>query len=198
MIAKETPMFARMGRCAITVGVAVAVTLLLAAGQAQAQSRGGCGRGRSSGGGQQNALRYTPQQQYAMMTPAQQQALLAAMQQLQQQQQALLAALQQQQNVLRAQQRNAAAAQLAAVQKQVPERKEAVQPSANREEIAARQLKLARWLVSDADTAQKKGERDLSARLRDRAGERLQDLVAQYGGTKAADAAQVLLKELQR
>jgi hypothetical protein len=191
-----------MGRWAITAGLAVAVALLLTAGPAQAQSRGGSGgcggRGGSSGGRQQNALRYTPQQQYTMLTAAQQQALLAALQQQQQQQQALLAALQQQQNVLRAQQRNAAAAQQRAAQAQAPDQKQAVQPSANPEETAARQLKLARWLVSDADVAQKKGEREVATRLRDRAGERLQDLVAQYAGTKAADAAQVLLQGLQR
>jgi hypothetical protein len=176
----------------------VAGFLLLTASEAQAQSRGGsggCGRGGSGGSRQQNTLRYTPQQ-YTMLTAAQQQALLTALQQQQQQQQALLAALQQQQNALRAQQRNAAAVQPRAVQ--MPESKEPVPSSESPEQTGARQLKIARWLVSDANTAQQRGERDVATRLRDRAGERLQDVVAQYAGTKAADAAQDLLQQLRR
>jgi hypothetical protein len=176
----------------------VAVTLLLSAYPAQAQSRGGCGRGGSSGGQQVGLRTGGPQPQYAMLVQQQQYALLAQLQQ-QQQQNALLAQQlrqQQQQNALLVQQRNAAAVQLRAVQ--APERKEpAPQPDAP-EETAVRQLKIARWLVSDADMAQRKGERALATRLRDRAGERLQDVVAKYSGTKEADAAQDLLQELRR
>jgi hypothetical protein len=177
----------------------VAVTLLLWARPAQAQSRGGCGRGGSSGGQQSSLRTGSPQQQYAMLVLRQQQqnALLAQLQQ--QQQNALLAQQlrqQQQQNALVAQQRNAAADPLRAVE--MPERRQPGEQSDNPEETATRQLKIARLLASDADTAQQKGERILAARLRGRAGERLQDVVAKYGGTKAADAAQELLQELHR
>jgi hypothetical protein len=62
--------------------------------------------------------------------------------------------------------------------------------------VAARQLSLARELVADAAKVERQGEPDRAAMMRQRAGERLQDIVAKFPGTKAADAAQELLRKL--
>jgi hypothetical protein len=189
----------------------LSLPLLLSAGEAQAQCRGGSQQNRSpqSGMSRQSSLQ-TAMQQAALQTAMQQHALQAAMQQY-----ALQAAYQQnalqaayQQNALQtALQQNAQLLALRQQQSPPPQNNVAqlrVSPPAvagdaipkpdNPEEIAARQLKIARELVVDADTTQQQGERDRAARMRERAGQRLLKLVENFPGTLAAGEARELLR----
>src|SRR5262249_32960895 len=79
-----------------------------------------------------------------------------------------------------------------------PEDKAPVVQPADREEVAARQLQLVRDLMADATTAQLTGERDRASRMRERAGDRLKDLLGKFPGTRAADEAEHLLARLGR
>jgi hypothetical protein len=176
--------------------------LVFWAEQAQAQCQGGQQRNRSlQAGTSRQSTMQAAMQQAALQTAMQQSALQAAMQQS-----ALQAAYQR--NVLQtAVQQNAL---LLALQQQQAQLQSTASPPrvspgagsgdslprpANPEESAARQLKIARELVADADTAQQQGETNRATRMRDRAGERLQQVVANYSGTKAADEAQELLQK---
>jgi hypothetical protein len=142
--------------------------------------------------------------QNVLQQQQQQNALLVALLQQQQQQNALRTALlQQQRNVsLPSQSQNAAVppqnagtTQLRTVS--LPSSKEPQKPQ-DPEEAAARQLKMTRDLLTDADAAQQEGERDRAAKMRERAETRLQEIVATYPGTKAADKARELLGMPQR
>jgi hypothetical protein len=144
-------------------------------------------------------------QQSALQTAMQQYALQAALQQY-----ALQAAYQQ--NVLQATRQQNAMLQALRQQTQPQQQNAAVQPSGlpragggdnvtlpdNPEEVAARQLKIARELLADADTTQQQGERDRANRMRQRAGERLQKLVENFSGTLAAAEARDLLQNTLR
>jgi hypothetical protein len=160
---------------------------------------------------QQVAMQQYAMRQHVQML-AQQRAVLAAVQQ-QRQQNALLMAQQpppnallmaqqpprQQPNALppglwRPPQPNPGVAQLRPVAEPEPNAP-APQP-ADPEQVAARQLSIARDLVADADTVRRQGDQDRAALMRERAGERLQDIVARFPKTRAADAAQELLKKL--
>ncbi len=68
-----------------------------------------------------------------------------------------------------------------------PNKPERVQPT--KEEEAARKLKLAKMLLNDARTQQGPGRADLF----ERANARLEDIVTNYGGTKAAQEAKSLI-----
>lgn len=195
-------MLSGTNRWVVAFLLAAALALLPPAGQARAQCRGGQQQGRS----RLFALsaQYPTQQPYASVYPVQQAmlqqyALLAA----QQQQYALLAALQQQPNarqaLLQAQLPllNAGAARPPRPAP-TPQDDQTVPPPADPEEAAARQFKIARALVADARRVEDEGEGDRAARMRRRAGERLQDLVRKYPGTRAAERAQDLLEELDR
>ena len=213
-------MLSTRGPWALTVLFAAAALLLLRAGPARAQ--GGCGQGmyraRGSAMTGQSPLmtpQYALSQQYAMQQYAlQQYAMSVVLQQLRQQQFAMMVAQPQaplnammaapfqqppQNAVLSAQpqpqpQQNAPAAQVrpqATPFEDVP----AVKPLTP-DQAAARQLQSARELLADARTAQQNGEGDRATRMRTRAAERLQNLVAAYPGTKAADKAKELLDEL--
>ena len=183
-------MLPKRGRRAIPVLAAVALTLLLAAERAQAQCRGGQQQNRS---GQSIMPMQSPMvppyamQQYAMLIAAQQQAVLRAQQRPQQQ--AVLAALPRQQP-----QPNPGAAQLRAVP--MPERDDPSPEPEDPEDTAARQLRLVRRLVADADAVQREGERDSAAKIRERAVERLRDIAAKFRGTRAAGEARELLQKL--
>src|SRR5262249_9453861 len=107
--------------------------------------------------------------------------------------------LQQQQNAVRAApppQQNAAAAQVAAVA--IPGLKEADPVPEDPGDVATRRLKLARSLLTEAKAADRDGDRDLAQKLRDRPGDRLQEVVARFPGTRAADAAQEMLDKMGR
>jgi delta 1-pyrroline-5-carboxylate dehydrogenase len=152
----------------------------------------------------QNALFAAPQQQQqnamlaALLQQQQQNAMLAAQQQQPQQQNAFRPVGQQpqgQQNVVRAalpQQQNVAAAQPRAV---VPDVQDDPVPE-DPQDVAARRVKLARALLSEARAADREGDRDLAQKLRDRAGDRLQQVVAKFPGTRASDEAQTLLDKM--
>jgi hypothetical protein len=151
---------------------------------------------------QQNVLQQqNPLDQNVLQQIALQQAMLQQLA-LQQQQAAQLAALQRppQQNVLQAgvvrpmqPQQNAVAGQLRAIPMPGAEQEVFVRPE-HPEETAARQLRMVRDLLADADAMQHQGELGSALKIRARAGDRLQDVVAKYPGTRAADEAQVLLK----
>jgi hypothetical protein len=155
---------------------------------------------------QQNALFGAgPQQQQqnamlaALLQQQQQNAMLAAMQQQQQQQNAFQPVAQQaqgQQNVVRAAQppRQNAAAQVRAVV--VPDVKDPDPVPEDPADVAARKVKLARTLLDEARAADREGDRDLAGKLRERAGDRLQQVVARFPGTRAADDAQALLDKI--
>jgi hypothetical protein len=72
----------------------------------------------------------------------------------------------------------------------------APQQPEDREETAARQLKIARVALADADTAEEKGDKDRATRMRDRAGTRLRDIAARYPETAAAGEAKDLVDKL--
>jgi hypothetical protein len=149
---------------------------------------------------QQVAMQQYILRQYSRMMALQQQAMLVAVQQ--QQQNALLMAQQPrpQQNGLRAAmpgrlgQQNPGVAQLRPVAE--PGQNEPPPRPADPEQVAARQLSLTRELVGDANTVERQGDRDRAAMMRERAQERLQDIIARFPRTKAADAAQELLRKL--
>jgi hypothetical protein len=185
------------GRRALTALFVAGVMLGLAGERARAQCRGGSGQGR-----QRNSMRNALRQQNALLTgfPQQQDPLLTAL--LQQQQNALLAALQQQQqNALLAgwRQPNALQAALprqqanavpAAVQQQ--QRQNRLDDNAapapkppdpeEKEETAARRLKLAKGLAADGKV--------------DRARDRYEDIIQLFPGTKAAEEAELLLRQM--
>lgn len=204
-------MSSNMRRLAHTFLFTLALALLLFAGEAQAQCRGGSQQNRSpqSGMVRQSSLQ-TSMQQAALQTAMQQHALQAAMQQAALQaayQQNLLQAAYQQNALQTALQQNALSAALRQ-QQSPPSQSNVAQlrvnpPAAvdntipkpdNPEEIAARQLRIARDLVTDADTTQQQGERDRAARMRERAGQRLRELVENFPGTLAAGEARQLLR----
>jgi hypothetical protein len=135
-------------------------------------------------------------QQQALQAALQQQAMQAAYQQnlLQTvlQQNAMLVAMRQQQ----AAQVPSPAAQLRVVPAATAG--DSLPKLQNPEDLAARQLQIARDLLADADTAQQQGEADRATRMRERAGERLQTLVENYAGTLAAAEARGLLQAALR
>jgi hypothetical protein len=136
---------------------------------------------------QQNALMAALQQQNAQLAVLQQQNALLVAQQRRQQQNAMLVAQQ-----FQLQQQNAPAAQPRGPQGGGEPAEQPEDPEAT----AARKLQVARTLIADAGKAQFEGEQDRAAKIRARAAERLQDVVAQYPGSKAADKAQQLLDRL--
>jgi hypothetical protein len=184
----------------------LALLLLLSADQAQAQCHGGSqqNRSRQSGMSRQSSMQ-AAMQQAALQTALQQQALQAALQQsaLQTayQQNALQTALQQNAQLLALRQQQPPPAQATVGQLRVlpvTGNGDTIPKPDNPEALAARQLKVARELVVDADTAQQQGERDRATRMRERAGERLRKLVEDYSGTWAAGEAQELLRNTLR
>jgi hypothetical protein len=190
-------MFSRTGRRAAAALLAAALPLVLPAGPARAQCRGG----RT----QSYARRYVTPPTYPVY-PFQQQQYTQLLALQQQQQYAMLLAMQQlnaQPAVLQARQppANGGVAQLRPAQVQapvpmpVPEQKDAVPPAAP-EEAAGRQLKFTRDLLADADRAAWHGDTDRAAKMRQRAGERLRELVSKYPATHAADDARDLLDTL--
>jgi hypothetical protein len=199
-----------MRRLARAFLVTLGLLLLLSPGEAQAQCRGGSQQNRSpqSGMSRQSSLQ-TAMQQAALQTALQQNALQVAMQQYalqaayQQnplraayQQNALQTALQQNAQLLALRQQQAPPPQSNVAQLRVSPPAgvgDAIPKPDNPEEIAARQLQIARELVADADTTQQQGERDRAARMRERAGQRLRELVANFPGTLAAGEARELL-----
>jgi hypothetical protein len=184
---------------------APALGLLLAAEQCQA-----CGsrmQGRSPPSGfpsfftpQTYGLRqqYATQQyilrQYARMMALQQQALLVAAQQPQVGR--LMAQQPPGQNALRAAppQQNPGPAQLRPVPE--PPQNDPPPRPADPEQVAARQLSFARELVADATKVQRQGEADRAALMRERAQDRLQEILTKFPRTRAADVAQELLQKL--
>jgi hypothetical protein len=187
-------------RC-VPLVLLTSLALLLASGHAQAQCRGGQQQNRS----QRPMVQQQPTgQQQAVLQAAllQQQQLMQQQLMRQQQQNVLQAALPQQpqQVVLQgalpqqAPAQPAVAPQLRVVP--MPVDRPSVPPPANREDAANRQLQLAQDLVADATTAQVTGEWDRANRMRDRAGDRLRQIVGQFPGTRAADQAQQVLARL--
>ena len=65
------------------------------------------------------------------------------------------------------------------------------------EQIASRQLSVARMLAEDADAADREGKSDMADALRTRVEERLQRLVSRYAGTEAATSAEKMLRRLR-
>jgi hypothetical protein len=65
------------------------------------------------------------------------------------------------------------------------------------EDVASRQLYIARQLATDAETARQGGATKLASTLSDRAEERLQRIVSKYAGTLAANKAEEMLKKIQ-
>ena len=78
-----------------------------------------------------------------------------------------------------------------------PDSTDKIQPVENPEETAARQVRVARALAADAETARQEGKTELAATLRARAEERLQRVLDRYAGTEAADAAERVLQKLR-
>jgi hypothetical protein len=66
--------------------------------------------------------------------------------------------------------------------------------SATQDEIAARRLRLAEDLADNAVLAGERGERRAASRLRERANERLQEIVENYRSTSSAEKAKNLLR----
>ncbi len=64
------------------------------------------------------------------------------------------------------------------------------------EVVSAKQLKLAKYLKADADTAQFKDNRTEAAKLRAKVGQRLTDIVDKYPKTPAAKEAEKILQTL--
>src|SRR5262249_44400605 len=65
------------------------------------------------------------------------------------------------------------------------------------EDVASRQLSIARSLASDAETARQVGETALASMLQSRVEERLQRLITKFAGTQAADDAERLLQKIR-
>jgi hypothetical protein len=65
------------------------------------------------------------------------------------------------------------------------------------EDVASRQLYIARQLTSDAQTARREGKYEVAEKLASRAEERLQKIMDKYSGTLAASTAETLLKKIQ-
>ncbi len=64
------------------------------------------------------------------------------------------------------------------------------------EVVSAKQLKLAKYLKADADTAQFKDDRSEAAKLRAKVGQRLSDIIDKYPKTPAAKEAEKILQNL--
>jgi hypothetical protein len=201
-----TPGESTMSRAASVVVFSLALPLLLSAGQAQAQCGGGRQQNRSQQFGmgrnsslqaamQQNALQ-AAMQQYALQAAMQQYALQAASQQ-----HALQTAFQQNAMLLASRQQTQPKQQNTSVQLPVVSQAgsgDSVTKPENAEELAARQLKIARDLLADADTTQQQGEPKRANKMRERAGERLLKLVENFSATQAAGEAQALLQTMIR
>jgi hypothetical protein len=210
-------MLAKLGRAVLTVSGAVALTLLLQPEPVHAQGLCGQQQSRLSPGGMRRQNGLAQLTALSQQNPMQQGAQLVAwqLQQLQQQQQlanlvalqlqqlqqqnAMLMALQQQQQQGQPPQNAQLAVQRRAMQRgpqPTPEIPAADPQPQDPEAAAARKLAIARELVADASRAQFQGDGDGSTRMRQRAVVRLQEVVAQYSGTRAADRAQDLLDRL--
>src|SRR5262249_32695842 len=63
------------------------------------------------------------------------------------------------------------------------------------EDLAGRQLSIARQLTNDAKTARLEGKYEVASTLASRAEERLQNIINKYSGTLAADRAEEMLKK---
>jgi hypothetical protein len=135
-----------------------------------------------------------PRQAMLAAVQAQNAGLLAA------QQQAMLAAMPKQNVNLVAgrppqPQRNPVAVQVRAVPVPAPAAAGPQQPE-DPEEAAARQLKIARVVLAEADAVAQNGERDRAAKMRARVNSRLQSIIARYPETKAAEGAGELLDKI--
>jgi hypothetical protein len=201
------------GRRIVSVLVVAASALGLAVGAARAQCHGCVSMGRPAFGMSPRPILFQPslppssmaalglQQGVVLAAMQQQQNALAAGWQLQQQQNAVAAALQvqrqQPQNgVLAVRQlgpRNAGEAPRPVLPR--PEQKEAV-PPLDREEAAARRVMIANQLASDASRTRRAGEADRAARMFERVGEHLKEVVEKYPQTQAAGEAAALLEKL--
>jgi len=162
---------------------------------------------------QQQQLQTGLQRQQQQLQQQQQQQQIALLQQQLLQQQALIQTLQQQQPTsLQTTQQPTNTAQI--------ERQPARQPQFQRialsqsldsltpiakdppapqdpEDLAGRQLSIARQLTNDAKTARLEGKYEVASALASRAEERLQNIINKYSGTLAADRAEEMLKKIQ-
>ena len=209
--------------CRITrlqsIALVACLMLLSSASEGRAQCHGGgqnqtgTPRGMQTMALQQGMLQtLMNQQQSSLTTPLQfqtlstnglmqqqQLALLAGLQQLQQARQ--LSALQQPQQLTAASAASPKARSRRHDSTKVSENIPAVSrtqvlDSATDEEIAARRLRMAKDLASDATLAQGRGERRWATKLRERAGERLSYIVENYATTSSADEAKSLFQSL--
>jgi hypothetical protein len=96
---------------------------------------------------------------------------------------------------LRAAKRQDAASQLRTVASVTPITM--VQQPENPEDVANRQLNLARELKAEADVALQSKDAARALKLRDRVEDRLTQLIAKYSDTEAASQATVLLKQFR-
>ena len=142
---------------------------------------------------QQSALQQQAafQQRIALQNLLSQQQVLTLQQQPQQNSFGVVRQRPQQQQQL---QRVAMTQPLAAVQ---PAVSDIVPQPEDPEEAASRQLRIARALVADAETASQAGDSDLETKLRTRVAERLQRITSKYPGTQAADEAEKLMRRIQ-
>jgi len=154
----------------------------------------------------QNALRR--QQQQVQLQQQQQQIALLQQQLLQQQ--ALIQTLQQQQPTTQQQTTNTAQIERQPARQPQLQRialsqsPDALAPIAkdppapqDPEDVAGRQLSIARQLTSDAKTARLEGKYEIASTLATRAEERLQNIINKYSGTLAANRAEEMLKKIQ-
>jgi hypothetical protein len=94
---------------------------------------------------------------------------------------------------LRRQQQTVATAQLNVLPKAAP--KDSPSSAENPEEVAARQLNLARELTAEAALAQQGNDRARALKLNERVEDRLTQLIDKYSATEASNQAIVLLKQ---
>jgi hypothetical protein len=69
-------------------------------------------------------------------------------------------------------------------------------PPEDREETAARQLKIAQVVLAEADTAERNGEQDRAAKMPARVRARLETITTKYADTAAAGGAQEVLDKI--
>jgi hypothetical protein len=223
---KETIMSLRIVRSGVCLWITATGTLFLAVIQTPAQCQSGSQQQAGSSGSTGTQLTNTAQRQGRNAMQRQQAAARNALQRQQQsaflqqaafQQQIALQNLLAQQQVLAAQQQPQPQQNSLGVIRQGPQQQQqlqrvamtqplaASQPAASAivpqpvdpEEAASRQLRIARALAADAETASLAGDSESATRLRLRVAERLQRITSRYPETQAADEAEKLMRKIQ-
>jgi len=164
---------------------------------------------------QQQQLQTGLQRQQQQVQLQQQQQQIALLQQQLLQQQALIQTLQQQQQPTSQQTTQQQPTNTAQIERQPARQPQFQRIALNQspdalapvvkdpptpqdpEDLAGRQLSIARQLTNDAKTARLEGKYEVASTLASRAEERLQNIINKYSGTLAADRAEEMLKKIQ-